>query len=273
VFETEPPTGSKLLSHPRVVATPHLGASTEEAQRGVAREIAQQVRDFLLRGEVRNAVNMPSLSADLHEQVRPYLDLAERLGGMAAQIAAPPFRRLEVSLLGECAEMPRAPLVAAALVGVLRASAGGGSVNYVNARLTASEVGIAVEEKARSEAGEHAGLLDVAVEGAAGQSRVAGWITPAGTPRLARWEGKPVDAVPAGEILLLRNPDVPGVVGAIGTLLGEAGINIASIAWGRDPEAGEAFTVINLDGSLPEKLLEDMRAHPKVLWATVVRLP
>jgi hypothetical protein len=102
---------------------------------------------------------------------------------------------------------------------------------------------------------------------------VAGWITPAGTPRLARWEGLAVDAVPEGEILLLRNPDVPGVVGAIGTLLGDAGLNIAHITWGRDPDAGEAFTVINLDGSLPPEMLDRIRAHPQVLWAEVVRLP
>jgi D-3-phosphoglycerate dehydrogenase len=273
VFETEPPVGSPLLEHPRVVATPHLGASTEEAQRGVARAISEQVRDFLLRGEVRHAVNMPSMSADLHELVRPYLDLGERLGGMAAQIGGAPVRRLEVTLLGECTELPRAPLVAAALVGVFRASPGGDFVNYVNARMAASELGIQVEEKARQDAGEHAGLLEVTVEGDGGGARVAGWITPAGTPRLARWEGLTVDAVPEGEILFLRNPDVPGVVGAIGTLLGDAGLNIAHITWGRDPGAEEAYTVINLDGSVSTDMLDRIRAHAKVRWAEVVRLP
>jgi D-3-phosphoglycerate dehydrogenase / 2-oxoglutarate reductase len=272
VFAQEPPTGSPLLTHPKVVATPHLGASTEEAQRDVAGEVAEQIRDYLLKGEVRNAVNMPSLSAEAYAQVRPYLDLAERLGSLAGQIVGGSFQRLEVIFRGETGTMPRSPVVSAALVGVLSSSKGGSNVNYVNARLTASELGVEIHDTTVDESGDQPGLVEIALRGKERSASVAGWVTPAGKPRLARWEGLGLDAPPAGDILVLRNPDVPGVVGAIGTLLGDAGVNIAHIAWGRDPASREAFTLINLDGAVSPDLLESICRHPKVLWAKSVRL-
>ena len=273
VFAEEPPTNSPLLKHPRVVATPHLGASTEEAQRDVAGEVAEQIRDYLLRGEVRNAVNMPSLSADAYGQVKPYLDLAERLGALAGQIVDESFQRLEVIFRGEAASLPRPPIVSAALVGLLGSAKGGSVVNYVNARVAALEAGLNVQDTSRDDSGDHPGLIEVVVKGQQGSSSVAGWITAAGKPRLARWEGLGLDAPPAGDILVLRNPDVPGVVGAIGTLLGEAEVNIAHIAWGRDPVSKEAFTLINLDNAVSPNLLKTICQHPKVLWAKAIRLP
>lgn len=272
VFEQEPPASPELAAHPKAVCTPHLGASTEEAQKSVAAEIAAQVRDYLQNGEIRNAVNAPSLSAEAYAQVRPYLDLGERLGAMAGQIAGAPFRRVRVTFRGECGELPRTPVVSAVLVGLLGTVKGGGVVNYVNARHAASEVELSVEEVAVEDALDHAGLLEIAVEGSAGSSTVAGWVTAAGKPRLARWDGLGVDAPPAGDLLVLRNPDVPGVVGAIGTLLGEAGLNIAHIAWGRDEESDEALTLINLDAPVPRELLESIQRHPQVRWAATVRL-
>lgn len=272
VFAQEPP-GPGVTTHPRIVCTPHLGASTEEAQQNVALEIARQVRSFLLDGEVRNAVNMPSLSAELYAQVRPHLDLAERLGALAGQIAGAPFTGLTVVLRGESTALPRAPAVSAALVGALGTARGGSVVNYVNARLVASELGMEIQETAVEESGDHAGLLEVSVRGADRACTVAGWVTAAGTPRLARWEGLGLDAPAGGDLLVLRNPDVPGVVGSIGTVLGEAGVNIAHIAWGRDQGVGEAFTVIHLDAPIPEALLAAIRKHPKVFWAEAVTLP
>jgi len=273
VFADEPPTGSPLLNHSKVVCTPHLGASTQEAQRDVAWEVAGQIRDFLLHGEVRNAVNMPALSAEAYEQVRPYLDLSERLGALAGQIVGGSFRSLRVVFRGDSTTLPRAPVVTAALVGLLGSGKGGSGVNYVNARMAASELGLLVEEAAVDESGDQPGLVEVAVQGVARSSSVAGWVTAARNPRLARWEGLGLDAPPAGDILVLRNPDVPGVVGAIGTLLGDAGLNIAHIAWGRDPASREAFTLINLDSPIRGELLETIRRHPKVLWAEAVTLP
>ncbi len=273
VFETEPPPPGPLLAHPRVVATPHLGASTQEAQRNVALEIVEQVRDYFLRGEVRNAVNLPALSAERYAQVRPYLELAERLGSLAAQIAGPRPERAEITFRGECTDLPRVPVTAAALVGILGRAPGGASVNFVNARFLAGETGLEVEEKAMEKAGDHAGLIELRLSGAGGAASVAGTVTAAGNLRLARWEGLGLDAPPRGHILVLRNPDVPGVVGSIGTLLGEAGVNIAHIAWGRDPEAGEAFTLINLDGPMDDALFDRIRRHPKVKWAARVALP
>ena len=272
VYSKEPPEGP-LVRHPKVVCTPHLGASTEEAQQNVAQEIARQVEDYLLTGEVRNAVNMPSLSAEVYAQVKPFLDLGERLGSMAGQIAAPPFQELQVIFRGESTGLPRTPVVSAVLVGLLGSVEGGSMVNYVNARVTASQLGLNIEEKALGDSGDHAGLLEVSVRGQTQACTVAGWVTAAGKPRLARWEGLGVDAPPRGDILVIRNPDVPGVVGAIGTMLGEAGVNIAHIAWGRDQKLGEAFTLINLDAPVSDDLLETIRKNPKVMWAKTVTLP
>lgn len=273
VFEEEPPAFGALLRHPRVVATPHLGASTEEAQSSVAGQVADQVADYLLRGEVRGAVNMPGLSAEAYAQAKPYLELAERLGSLAGQIAEPPFARVEVRFRGDLAELPRGPVATAALVGLLRTAKGGAGVNYVNARLFAGEHGIRLEETAMEDAGDHTGLVELAVSGGSAACTVAGVVTARGRPRLARWEGLGLDAPAEGHVLALRNPDVPGVVGAIGTLLGDARINIAHIAWGRDPDTGDAVTLINLDAALGDTVLAAMRAHPHVRWVKPIRLP
>jgi D-3-phosphoglycerate dehydrogenase len=271
VFAEEPPE-SEITSHPRIVCTPHLGASTEEAQRSVAAQIAEQVHAYLIDGEVRNAVNMPSLSAEVYAQVKPYLDLVERLGSMAAQIAGSPFKKVQVTFRGETRSLPRTPIVSASLVGLLGSVEGGSVVNYVNARSAATELEIEVEEKAIGESEDHAGLIEILVQGSDHSCSVAGRVTAAGIPRLARWEGLGVDASPQGDILVLRNPDVPGVVGTIGTILGEAGVNIAHIAWGRDEDSEEALTVINVDAPVTEELLETIREHPHVLWARSVSL-
>ena len=273
VFEKEPPENSPLLKHPKLVATPHLGASTEEAQRDVAGEVAEQIRDYLLKGEVRNAVNMPSLSAEAYAQVKPCLDLAERLGSLAGQIVGGSFKRLEIVFRGEAETLPRTPVVSAALVGLLASAKGGSMVNYVNARLAASEAGLEIKDTAVKDSGDQSGLVEIIVQSSEATCSVAGWITAGGKPRLARWEGLGLDAPPAGDILVLRNPDVPGVVGAIGTLLGEAKVNIAHIAWGRDATKKEAFTLINLDNAVTPDLLATICKHPKVLWAKAIRLP
>jgi len=273
VFEEEPPKNLRLLGHPRVVCTPHLGASTEEAQRSVAAEIADQVLAYLLRGEVRNAVNMPALSAEVYAQVRPYLDLGERLGSLAGQVAGDPATRVLVTFRGACRDLPRVPLVSSVLVGLLGSRGGGSVVNYVNALPVASEIGMAVEEAAVEDAGDHAGLLEVTVLGSERSSTVAGVVTSGGRPRLARWEGLGLDAPATGDLLVLRNPDVPGVVGMIGTLLGNAGLNIAHIAWGRDEASREAFTLIHLDSAVPPGVLEEIRGNERIFWAAAVKLP
>jgi D-3-phosphoglycerate dehydrogenase len=272
VFESEPPENLELLAHARVVATPHLGASTEEAQRDVAAQVARQVVDYLVHGEVRNAVNVPSLSADVYAKVRPHVELSRRLGSLAAQLAETGFERITVRFRGDYADLPRSPVVSAALVGVLGTVPGGGAANYVNARLMAAELGIVVEETAAAESGDHPGLLEIVLAGSDAACTVAGRVTHGGAPRLARWDGLGLDAPPAGTMLAARNPDVPGVVGAIGGLLGEAGVNIAHISWGRNRDTGEALTLINVDGDVPEAVLESIRAHDKVRWARLVRL-
>src|SRR5262249_9170417 len=160
----------------------------------VAGEVAEQIRDYLQNGEVRNAVNMPSLSADAYAQVKPYLDLAERLGSLAGQITNGSFKRLEIVFRGEAESLPRTPVGSAALVGRLASAKGGSMVNYVNARLAASEAGLEIKDTAVKDSGDQSGLVEINVKSSEATCSVAGWITPGGKPRLARWEGLGLDA-------------------------------------------------------------------------------
>ena len=272
VFENEPPGDAPLLRHPRVLATPHLGASTQEAQRDVASQLVEQVIRYFTQGEVQNAVNMPSLSAEMYAQVKPYLDLGERLGSIAGQVLDAPYSKLEVVFRGEAAELPRSAVMASVLIGVLNA-VDPHVANFVNAPLVAKELGIDVSDTTDADSGDYAALIEVRLRGETGSCDIAGAVTPSGKARLAGWQGMAVDAPPAGHMLALSNPDLPGVVGTIGTLLGQAGVNIANISWGRDSKTGIANTLINIDTPLPPKLLSAIQDHDHVLWARMVELP
>jgi D-3-phosphoglycerate dehydrogenase len=271
VFETEPPAGSPLLGRPEVVLTPHLGASTLEAQENVAVELAIQVRDYFLTGAIRNAVNMPALSAEAFAQAAPYLDLAERLGFLAGTLRGGKIEKLGFEYLGEAALLPLTAITLAGLKGCL--STRGGSVNYVNARVVAAEQGIAVEESFDPAVGDFSNLMRVTVRTKEGALTVGGTVLRRNHPRLVTLDDYELDATPAGNLIVLQNDDVPGVVGAIGTLLGEAGINIARINWGRENAAGTALTVISVDEPPAPAVLESMAADPRVRWVKVVRLP
>lgn len=271
VFEQEPPGDSPLPGRRDVVATPHLGASTREAQQNVSIELARQVRDYFLTGAVRNAVNIPSLSAEAYEQVAPWLDLVERLGRLAASLARGPIRKIRVDYRGEMAGLPLPPVTLAAVKGCLTPAAQE-SVNFVNARLMAAEKGIDVEETMNSRAEDFTSLVDLTVIAAETSCRVTGTVL-SGGPRIVAMDGYQLDAPPAGPLLVLENSDVPGVVGFIGTLLGNAGVNIARINWGRDGARGTALTVIHVDATPNEALMATMRADPRVQRAESVGLP
>ena len=264
VFETEPPEDLRLVRHPAVVATPHLGASTVEAQERVGTEIAEKVRDFLLRGTVLDAVNFPSLGRDEHEAARPVMELAERLGRFVAQIVEGGVRRLEVRALGAFAQLPLKPIVMAATRGLLSPVLVGGAT-LVNALALARDRGITVEEARSTEATPFAGLLRLTVTTDRATTAIAGTLLSDGRPRVVELDGLPIESTPDGHLVLLRNQDVPGVVGRVGTVLGQAGVNIAGLQLGRERRGGAAVSVIDVDGPVPADALAALRELPGVL--------
>jgi D-3-phosphoglycerate dehydrogenase len=231
VFETEPPTDRRLIEDPRVVATPHLGASTVEAQERVGTEIAEKIREFFESGVMLDAVNFPSLDREQFGTVRPVMDLAERLGCFLAQAVEGGVTRFEVRCYGSFAGQATRPIVMAATKGLLSRVLSGG-VSYVNALALARERGITVEEARSSEATPFSGLLRLTVVTDAERLTAAGTLVTSERPRLVELDAVPIEASPSGHLLFLRNRDVPGVVGRLGTILGRAGVNMCrSSTW------------------------------------------
>ncbi len=286
VFAVEPPKDSPLLAMPNVVATPHVGGSTVEAQEEVGTLIAQQVRDYLSSGIVRNAVNLPSLSAEQYRRVQPYLSLAERLGSMIAQVIAARGTRLEcvrVAFAGEPAELGTRVLRSAVLAGVLNAALAE-KVNLVSAESIASARGLVVEERAGRREHGFPDTIEVTGETTAtrtssepgkGSFSAEGTILEGASPRLLRVDGMALEAPLEGTLLLIRNRDVPGAIGKVGTLLGSLGMNIATYALGRRapvPEA-EAISVVRLDGEVPDSILAPLMEIAALTEAHLIRLP
>jgi D-3-phosphoglycerate dehydrogenase len=271
VFEQEPlPADSPLRSAPNLIFTPHLGASTAEAQEGVGIEVAQQIRAYLLDGEIRNAVNMPSIDSKTLAIVGPYLQLGEKLGEFLSQIAAKRCDGLNINFSGKISEADTTAITRSILTGFLR-QAGGGEVNIVNAPAFAENLGLKVTESRESALGDFAELIELT---AAGET---GWVSVAGTffgsiPRIVKINGRHVEAKPEGIVLLLENRDVPGIVGRVGTLLGQHGVNIAGMSLSRNEVGGQALTVLNLDSVPGEDILKALVALEDIVSAQVVRL-
>ncbi|TMA37688.1 MAG: phosphoglycerate dehydrogenase [Deltaproteobacteria bacterium] len=272
VFAEEPPRpGHPLLGLDQVIATPHLGASTGEAQVNVAIAIAQQVADFLCRGIIQNAVNAPSLSPEVVQVLRPYLLLAEKLGALAGQLLPEPPLEVTVEVSGEAAERESRALTTAALRGLL-AQLLDPSVNYVNAPAIARERGIKVVESRATQLSDYLNAVRVGLRTASRTTAVEGAVFGAETIRLTKIDGFRMEAVPEGHILMLHNRDVPGVVGRVGTLLGERGINIAGIELGRERVGGMALSLIHVDEPVPPEVLAELRQLPQIVSADVLQL-
>jgi D-3-phosphoglycerate dehydrogenase len=272
VFAEEPPgPDNPLLALDRVICTPHLGAQTDEAQLNVAIAVAEQVAAFLIRGEVQNAVNMPSLPPELLTVLRPYLSLGEKLGSLQSQIIAGQPQEIRVQYGGEVTQHDTGPLTAAVLRGFL-APFFDSPVNYVNAPHLARERGIRVVESRTSTVRSFVNVIGVQVRTTAGETIVEGTVFGDQTLRIVNINGFGLEAAPEGYILMLHNRDVPGVVGRVGTLLGSSNVNIARLELGRERVGGMAVSLIHVDDAVPADVLEQLRAAPNILSAQLIKL-
>jgi D-3-phosphoglycerate dehydrogenase len=272
VFVDEPPPPDHpLLKLPQVIATPHLGGATDEAQVQVAIDIANQVVDFLLEGTIRYAVNIPALSPKELQVILPHLQLAEKLGRLAAQLISQAPDEVTIELGGEAANLNGEPICAAALKGLMSVFLDE-ALNYVNAPFIARERGIRVVETRSREATEYINTLSLTVRTPAGVHEVAGSVVGNRAMRLIRIDGFRVEAVPEGYFLMLHNRDVPGVVGAVGSILGQAKINIAGLELGRDRVGGMALSLVQIDDAVPNEVLERLKTVPAITSATLIRL-
>jgi D-3-phosphoglycerate dehydrogenase len=279
VFAAEPPRDSPLLAFPNVIATPHVAGSTAEAQEEVGVQIAQQVRDFLAEGILRNAVNLPAISPEQYRRLRPYLDLAERLASFVAQAAPFAVAGLRIACAGEPAELGTHILRSAALAGVLNAVLDE-RVNLVNASDRAAERGLTIEETTRPRERGIADVVEItaypAAKGPRAEFSAQGTVLYGTTPRMLRINGIALEAALEGTLLLFSNRDVPGVIGQIGTMLGRQGMNIATFALGRREAAvlgADALALVGLDGVVSDGTLSLLRAIPNVIEAQLIRLP
>jgi D-3-phosphoglycerate dehydrogenase len=273
VYEKEPPPGEfSLRELPQVIMTPHLGASTEEAQENVGIEVAEAITDYLLHGTVRNAVNLPNLDAKTYAVVKPYLNLGEKLGRLLAELAPKRNDRLVVTYGGKATELPGDPITRSVLKGFL-AAVGGPEVNQVNVRTMAKSLGLLVEEIKSNEETDYNEWLHVAVHAADHRVSAGGtFFGKRNDPRIVRINSMPVEVVPSGVLFLMTNRDRPGIVGYIGMLMGKYHVNIASMSLSREKVGGSALTVLNLDSVPPAPLLEEVRKDPDISNVHVVKL-
>lgn len=265
VFRTEPPgPDNPLIGHPRVVHTPHLGASTIEAQRDVSAQIAEQVVDALTGRDIRNAVNLPFEAGPDFAKAMPYMALAEKLGVLQFHMAPSPIRKVNLEVQGEEAERSTRPIAAALLAGILRDHLAGG-VNYVNAPVLAEEHGIAIAQVKSSTATEYSNLVTCRVEWDDGDRVMAGVLSGGSRPRLVQVGNYHLDVDPSGLLLVMLNEDVPGVIGMVGTTLGRFNVNIGEWRLGRSEPGSEALSFINLDSQPPPEALDALRAERSIV--------
>lgn len=263
VYETEPPLAKPLYSRPDVILTPHLGASTAEAQAGVAVEVAENVIAYLATGAAPNSVNAPAAGGEALRRLEPYLDLAERLGVFLAQLDSGPVEAAQVSLLGEAAVQGPDLVTAAFLKGLLSPTLSV-RVNLVNAAAIARDRGIRVATRTSGAREDFSELISVRIEGPWGGHVLDGTLFGRREPRLVRFDEYRLDALPKGNLLLIYNDDVPGVIGTIGTCLGGHQVNISGMYNGRAGEGGQAINLVNTDSVPEQAVLDDLARLPRI---------
>jgi D-3-phosphoglycerate dehydrogenase len=265
VFAEEPATKSPLFDLPNVVCTPHLGAATAEAQENVALQVAEQMSDYLLRGAISNAVNFPSITAEEAPRLRPFVELAEKLGSFAGQLTETGLSKVQIAYDGAVVGMNTRALTSAALAGLLRPMLQ--DVNVVSAPTVAKERGIVVEEITREGDCDYESLITVTVTTERQTRHVSGTVFADGRPRIVNIKGIRMDAEFGPSMIYITNLDKPGFIGTFSGTLGEAGINIATFHVGRNKPGGDAVALIEIDGDLPLPVLEKVRKLPQVQMA------
>jgi len=262
VFVEEPARDNPLFGAPGLVATPHLGASTTEAQAKVAIQIAEQMADFLVRGGVTNALNMPSLSAEEAPRLRPYMALAEQLGSLVGQVEGRRITGVAVEVEGAAAQLNQKPITGAVLAGLMRVHSD--TVNMVNAPFLAKERGLDLREIRHDREGDYHTLVRVTVDTPDGPRAVAGTLFGNAAARLVDMFGIAIEAELHGEMIYIVNEDAPGFIGRLGTLLGEQGVNIATFHLGRREAGGEAVALVSIDGHIGPEVVTRLEEIPGV---------
>ena len=252
VFQTEPAKDSPLFGTPNFICTPHLGASTDEAQVNVALQVADQLSDYLLDGGITNALNVPSLSAEEAPKLKPYMAIAEKLGSLVGQLEGDQITGVAVEVEGHAAELNQKPITAAVLAGLMRVYSD--TVNMVNAPFLAKERGLDVREVRHDREGDYQTLVRVTVTTENGERSVAGTLFGAASPRLVELFGIKVEADLDGTMLYIVNQDAPGFIGRLGSTLGEANVNVGTFHLGRRNQGGEAVLLLSVDGTVTEPL-------------------
>ncbi len=270
VFEQEPPKERALIDLPQVVATPHLGASTEEAQIAVAVDVAQSIVDYFKGKGFRNAVNVPQVDPEVLEQIKPYLSLAEKIGSLLAQLMEGHIQQVDIRYAGQIAEYETTPVTVSVVKGLL-SSVLAESVNYVNASVLAKERGIRITETKSSTATHYANTIDVQIKTDKRVFSVAGTVFTREDIRIVMIDNFDVEIIPDGYTLLITNRDVPGIVGQIGTILGSNKINIAGMTLGRDVRGGQAKTLIKIDSAVSGELLDEISKSKNILDAKLIK--
>jgi D-3-phosphoglycerate dehydrogenase len=270
VFSEEPATANPLFGLPNVVCTPHLGASTTEAQENVALQVAEQMSDYLMRGAISNAINFPSITAEEAPKLKPFVALAEKLGSFAGQLTETGVKKLTITYEGEVAELKTKALTAAAIAGFLRPMLS--DVNVVSAPIVARERGMVIDEVNRAAAeGDYESLITLTVETERQTRSVSGTVFQDGKPRILDIKGIKVDAEFAPAMIYVTNEDKPGFIGRFAGVLGEAGVNIATFALGRDAPGGSAIALVQIDGEVPAAALEKIQQIPGVKQAKALK--
>ncbi len=268
VFEVEPATENALFKHENVICTPHLGASTKEAQVNVALQVAEQISDYLLSGAITNALNTASISAEEAPKLKPYIALCEKLGSFAGQITGSGISKIEIEYLGRASELNTRPLTSSILAKLLGAMSD--SVNMVNAFEFAKNKGITISEtKTQSRDVLPTGVI-LTVTSEQRERSITGTLYGNGQPRIVNIEGVPVEAALEGHMLFIRNKDKPGMIGGVGTLLGQAGCNISDFRLGRTPDGNSAVAMVSLDCEISDEIFEKVAKLDQI--DNVVRL-
>ncbi len=274
VFEEEPPNGLKLLELPNFICTPHLGASTKEAQEKVAIQIAEQIRDAITGRGIFNAANYPSIAPQLYNILSPYINLGERLGRFIAQLSDKRLESVKITYKGEVLSGSDVSAIKMAILKGILSYAVQDTVNYVNANVIADERGIAVSESKIQEGDDYPNVIEIVLKAGGKKRYVAGAIFKKDEPRVVRIDSFDLEAIPEGDMIVTYNEDAPGVIGVLGTVLGQSGINISAMTFDRKGPMGNAIMVLNVDGKINKNIKDKiMEASDKVKEVWLLNLP